>query len=64
MNTFLVTLFLNEPVLICWHTVKWFQALLFKINNSIYQVFLSNTNNLHTAESFQITNNDNPWQKN
>ena len=41
---------------------KWFQVLLFNISNSIYQVFLSNTNNLHMTEWFQITNNNNPKQ--
>ena len=37
--------------------VKWFQVLLFNISNSIYQVFPSNTNNLHIVVWFQITNN-------
>ena len=40
---------------------KWFLVLLFNISNSIYQVFLSNTNNLYTVVWFQITNNNNPW---
>ena len=34
-NCLKVTLFLNEPELICLHTVKWFQVLLFNANNSI-----------------------------
>ena len=33
---------------------KWFQVSLFDIANSIYQVFLSDTNNLFTALWFQI----------
>ena len=37
------------------HTFKWFQALLFSISNSIYQVFLSNTNNLYAAVWFKVT---------
>ena len=45
MNNSMVTLFLDELKLICLHTVKCFQVLLFKISNSIYQVFQSNTNN-------------------
>ena len=45
--------------LICLHIVKWFQVFLFNINNSIYQVFLSNANNLHKAVWFQIPNNNN-----
>ena len=36
-----------------------FQVLLFKINNSVYQVFLSNMNNLHITVWFQVTNNNN-----
>ena len=32
--------------MICLPTVKWFQALLFNIGDSIYQVYQSNTNNL------------------
>ena len=39
--------------------VKCLQVLLFNISNSIYVVFLSNIDNLHTAVSFQITNNNN-----
>ena len=38
--------------------IKWFQVWLFNISYSIYQVFLSNINNLHTAVWFQINNND------
>ena len=48
------------------HRVKWYQVFLFNISNSIYQVFLSNMNNLHTAVRFQMTNDDdnnNPKQK-
>ena len=33
--------------------------MLFNINHSIYQVFLSNTNT-HTTVLFQITSNSNP----
>ena len=29
--------FLNEPELICLHTVKWLHLFLFKMNNSIYK---------------------------
>ena len=42
------------------HTVKWFQELLFNISCSVYQVFLSNMNNLHKAVWFQRTNNKIP----
>ena len=56
MNSLYVTLFLNELLeFICLHTVKWFQVLLFNICNSIYQIFLSNTNKWNTAIWFQIT---------
>ena len=35
--------FKKKPkLIICLHTVKWFQELLFDISNSIYQIFLSN----------------------
>ena len=35
-----VTLFLNELFeLICLHTIKWSQVLLFNISNSTFQVF-------------------------
>ena len=37
-----------------------FQVSLFNISKSIYQVFLYNTNYLHTAVWLQITNNNNP----
>ena len=33
--------------MICLYTVKWLQVLQLNITNSIYQVFLSNMNNLH-----------------
>ena len=42
------------------HIVKWFYVLLYNISNSIYQVFLCNINNLHTALWFQVSN-DNPY---
>ena len=49
VNSLLITLLLNKWLeLICLHTFKWFQVLLFHMSNSIYQVFLSNTNNLNT----------------
>ena len=35
VNIFLIT-FLNEPELIFWNTVKWFQILISNMNNSIY----------------------------
>ena len=35
MNTFWVTSFKNEPELICFHTIIWFQVLLSNTNNSI-----------------------------
>ena len=31
----------------CLHTVKWFRVLQFNFTNSVYQVILSNKNNLH-----------------
>ena len=34
--------------------VKWFKVLLFNLSNSIYQVFLSNTKNLHPTVYFQF----------
>ena len=49
-------------MIICLHTVKWFQVLLSNICNSVYQVFLSNTNNLHTALWFQTTNDNNSME--
>ena len=49
MNSFYLTLFLNESEFICLQRVKWFQVLLFNMINTIYQIFLSNTNNLHIA---------------
>ena len=52
---------LNELLeVICLHTVKRFQAFQYNIGYSIYQVFLSNTNNFHTVRWFQIINNNNP----
>ena len=42
---------------ICLHTVKWFQVLLFDINNTIDQVFLSDwilIICLHTVKWFQV----------
>ena len=42
------------------HTVKWFQLLPFNVDNSVYEVFLSNKNNLQTAVLFRITTNNNP----
>ena len=36
INSLLVSLFLNEVELICLRTVKWFQVLLFNVNNSIH----------------------------
>ena len=41
-------------LIICLHTVKWFQVLLFNISNSIYQVSC-NMNNFHTAVWLQIS---------
>ena len=38
---------MNESSFVC--TVKCFEVLLSNTHYSIYQVFLSNTNNLHTA---------------
>ena len=32
-----------------FHTDKWFQVLQFNISRTIHQLFLSNINNLHTA---------------
>ena len=34
---------LNKHMTMCLHTVNWFPVLTFNMNNSIYQVFLSNT---------------------
>ena len=39
--------------MICLHTVKWFQVLLFNMSNSIYQVFLHNINNLKQLFNFK-----------
>ena len=50
-------------LMICSHTAKWFQVLLFNTSNSIYQVFPSTSNNLYTAVWFQRTNNNNPKTK-
>ena len=44
--------------IICWHTVKRFQIFLSNTDNSIYQVFLCNMNNLHIAIGFQMINNN------
>ena len=41
-----MTIFLNEPKLICLHPVKWFEVLLFNTNNSI-----SNINNFFAHSS-------------
>ena len=38
-----------------FRAVRWFQVLLFNINNLMYQVFLSNTNNLHKSVCFKTT---------
>ena len=46
--------------MICLLTVKWFQVYPSNNNNSVYQVFLCNTNNLQTAILFQISNDYNP----
>ena len=40
----------DSILIICLHIVIWSQVSLFNISDSIYQVFLSNTNNLHPAE--------------
>ena len=37
MNSLLVTLILNKPEVICLHTVKRFQVLLFNTHNSTIQ---------------------------
>ena len=51
----LITLFLNDLFeLICLHTVKWFQVLLFNNTNSVHNVFLWNIDILHTAMWSQI----------
>ena len=39
---------------------KWWQELLFNISHSIYQVFLYNIINLHTAVWFQMSNTNIP----
>ena len=46
-------------LMICWHIVKWFHVLLTNNINSIRQVLLFNTSNLHTAVWLQINNNNN-----
>ena len=49
-------------LIICLHTIKQFQVLLFSISNFIYEVFLSNINNFHTTVWFQTTNiENNKW---
>ena len=45
-------------LILCLHTVRWFQVLLYNISNSIHQVILSNTKNLNTAVWFHKTDND------
>ena len=56
-------LILNELLeIICLHTVKWLQVLLFNVSNSICQVFVCKTNNLNPALWFQITNDNIPKQ--
>ena len=45
-------------------SIQQFQLLQFNVTNYIYQVFVSNTNNLHIAECFRITNNNNHLQNN
>ena len=37
------------------HSFNSFQGLLYNIINFIYQIFLSDTHNLHTTERFQTT---------
>ena len=51
----------NLILIIRLHTIKRFQLLLFNISNSVYQIFLRNTNNLHKAVWIQktTTTNDN-----
>ena len=39
-------------LLFCSHRIEWFEVLLFNIGHSIYSVFLSNINNLHTGVKF------------
>ena len=56
-NHFYQTLIIR--LIICLHTVKWFQVLLSNNNNSTDQVLLCNLNNLNAAVWFQITNNNN-----
>ena len=50
-NNLLETLFSNKPELICLHTVKWFQVLLFIVCTLLY-VLLLNTNNSTQYYSF------------
>ena len=38
----------------CLHTVKYFKVLLFNFRISTYQVFLPNTNYLHTVVWFHV----------
>ena len=44
-------------LIICLHTVKWFQELLLNISNSIYQVFLWDINDLYSIVKSQGNNN-------
>ena len=43
----------------CLHRVKWFQVLLFHINSSIYQVFLSNW--IHQLKEYMKVMNMIKW---
>ena len=47
-------------LIICLNTFKCSEILLFDISNTIYQVCLSISNNVHTAVLFQMTNINNP----
>ena len=58
MVTYCQVLFNINHLFAHTHTSKGFQLLLFNMSNSIYQVFLSNTNNLYKTAWFQITNNN------
>ena len=42
------------------NAAKWFKIYLFNLNNSNYQVYWTNMNNLHAAECFQIAHKNNP----
>ena len=44
-NSWKVTLFLNEPVLIYLNTVQWLHILPFKIHNSIWSISTTTPNN-------------------